>query len=175
MGYLPLPPSYPAYALLLLGPLALSGSAPKPLEVGGTFEMTYTQIHPVPVGDADNHVLISNQARGTNRSTGRDAYMDQAQVANTETADLAQGSGPHQGYVIFSAGGDRTVNRWQGKITTVLGADKQPVTTFQGSWTKLSGTGRYAGIKGQGTYRGRMTGQNTYVVEWKGEVEVPQR
>jgi hypothetical protein len=166
---------FPAFALLLLGPLALSRSAAERLQVGGTFEMTYTEMNPVSVGDAEGHVLISNRATGTNRSTGRDEYMDRAQVANTETADLTHGNGPHQGYVIFSGGGDRTVNKWHGKITTVLGADKQPVTTCQGTWTKLNGTGRYAGVKGQGTYRGRMTGQNTYLVEWKGEIDVNQR
>jgi hypothetical protein len=137
--------------------------------------MTYRQFNPVPVGDAEGHVLISNQATGTNRSTGPDEYMNQAEVTNTETADLTQGNGPHQGYVIFSSGGDRTVNKWQGKISTVLGPDKQPLTTFQGTWTKLKGTGRYAGVNGRGTYRGRMTGQNTYTVEWKGEIEVNER
>jgi hypothetical protein len=167
-------PRFAAPALLLLIPLALPQAAPERLQVGGTFEMTYTQIHPVAVGDAEGHVLISNRATGTNRSTGRDKYMDEAEVANTEIADLTQGNGPHQGYVIFSGGGDRTVNKWQGKITTVIGADKRPSTTFQGTWTKLTGTGRYAGVKGQGTYRGRMTSQNTYIVEWKGEIEVNQ-
>lgn len=166
---------FPALAILLLYPLTQSGVSPTRLQVGGTFNMTYTQFHPVPVGDTEGHVLISNHATGTNRSTGRDRYMDRADVANTETADLTQGNGPHQGYVIFSSGGERTVNKWQGKITTVLGADKQRVTTFQGTWTKLSGTGSYAGVKGQGTYSGRMTGQNTYLVEWKGEIEVNKK
>ncbi len=167
-------PRFAAPALLLFNPTALPQSAER-LQVGGTFEMTYTQMHPVAVGAAEGHVLISNRATGTNRSTGRDRYMDGAEVENTETADLTQGNGPHQGYVIFSGGGNRTVNKWHGKITTVLGADKQPVTTFQGTWTKLNGTGRYAGVKGQGTYRGRMTGQNTYLVEWKGEIDVNER
>jgi hypothetical protein len=165
----------PALAILLLYPLAHSPSTPKPLQVGGTFTMTYAQFNPVPVGDAEGHVLISNRATGTNRSTGRDRYMDQAEVTNTETADLTRGNGPHQGYVIFSSGGERTVNKWQGRITTVLGADRQPVTTFQGTWTKLQGTGSYAGVKGQGTYRGRMTGQNTYSVEWMGEIELKEQ
>jgi hypothetical protein len=129
-------------------------------------------MHPVAVGDTEGHVLISNHATGKNRSTGADKYMDGAEVANTETADLTQGNGPHQGYVIFSGAGERTVNKWNGKIATVMGSDKKPVTTFEGTWTKQSGTGRYGGVTGQGTYRGRMTSQNTYRVEWKGEIEL---
>lgn len=165
----------PALAFLLLGLPAAPQPTSERLQVGGTFTMTYKQMHPVPVGDAEGHVLISNHATGTNRSTGRDSYMDRAETANTEIADLTQGNGPHEGYVIFSSGGERTVNKWSGKITTVLGADKQPVTTFEGTWTKLTGTGRYSGVTGRGTYRGRMTGQNTYLVEWKGEIELSER
>ena len=166
---------FPALVLLLLGPLAASRSAPERLQVGGTFTMTYSQMNPVPVGDAAGHVLISNRATGTNRNTGRDTYMERAEVANTEIADLTQGNGPHQGYTIFSSGRDSTVNKWSGKVTTVLGADKQPITTFEGTWAKVNGTGRYAGVTGQGTYHGRMTGQNTYLVEWKGEINLNER
>lgn len=175
MRYPSLSRPLPALALLLLGPPAAPHQTPERLQISGTFTMTYTQMHPVPVGDAEGHVLISNQATGTNRSTGHDAYMDRAETTNTEIADLTQGNGPHEGYVIFSSGDERTVNRWSGKITTVLGADKQPVTTFEGKWIKVNGTGRYAGVTGKGTYRGRMTGQDTYLVEWKGEMELNER
>jgi hypothetical protein len=164
----------PALSLLLLAPLAAPRPAPDRQQVGGTFTMTYSQLDPLPVGDTEGHVLISNHATGANRSTGRDAYMDGAEVANTEIADLTQGNGPHQGYVILSSGADRAVNKWNGKVTTVLGADKQPATTFEGTWTKVNGTGRYEGVRGQGTYRGRMTGQQTYLVDWKGEIEVKE-
>ena len=165
----------PALVLLLLGPLAAARSTPERLQVGGTFTMTYTQRNPVPIGDAAGHVLISDGATGTNRSTGQDTYMERAQVANTEIADLALGNGTHQGYTIFSSGGDSTINKWSGRVTTVLGSDKQPITSFEGSWRKVRGTGRYAGVTGQGTYRGRMTGQNTYRVEWNGEIELGER
>ncbi len=175
MRYHSLSRPLPALVLLLLGPLGASRSAPERLQVGGTFTMTYTQMNPVPVGDVAGHVLISNHATGTNRSTGRDTYMDRAEVANTEIADLTHGNGPHQGYVIYSSGRDSAVNKWSGKITTVLGTDKQPVTTFEGTWNKLNGTGRYAGVTGEGMYRGRMTGQNTYLVEWKGEINLNEQ
>jgi hypothetical protein len=130
---------------------------------------------PVSIGDAPGHVLISNRATGTNQSSGRDKYMERATVVNTEIADLAQGNGNHQGYTIFSSGGDSTVNKWTGKVRTILGPDKQPVTSFEGSWSKVRGTGRYADVTGQGTYRGRMTGQNTYQVEWTGEIDLGEQ
>ena len=112
----------PALVLLLLGPLAASRSAPERLQVGGTFSMTYSQMNPVPIDDAAGHVLLSSRATGTNRSLGRAPYMERAQVVNTEIADLAQGNGSHQGYTIFSSGGDSTVNKWSGKVTTAPGS-----------------------------------------------------
>jgi hypothetical protein len=162
----------PALSVLLLLLIAAWQPAPDRQQVAGTFTMTYSQMNPLPVGDAEGHVLISNHATGANRSTGRDAYMDGADVANTEIADLTQGNGPHQGYVIFSSGGDRTVNKWNGTVTTVLGPDKQPATSFEGTWTKVNGAGRYDQIGGRGTYRGRMTSPQSYVVEWKGEIDL---
>jgi hypothetical protein len=163
---------FPALALLLFGPLAASRSAPERLQVGGAFTMTYSQMNPVPIDDAAGHVLLSSRSTGTNRSLGRDPYMEQAAVVNTEIADLAQGNGTHQGYTIFSSGADTTVNKWSGKVTTTLGSDKQPVTSFEGRWSKVRGTGRYAGVTGQGTYRGHMTGKDTYEVTWTGEIAV---
>jgi hypothetical protein len=55
-------------------------------------------------------------------------------------------------------------------VTTVLGPDKTPVTTFRGTWTKAGGTGRYRGAKGSGWYHGRVTSQEGYTVEWGGEL-----
>src|SRR4051794_11842690 len=82
-------------ALLLL--LAARPAAER-IRVGGTFTMTYTQQHPLPVADAEGHVLLASEANGTNRSTGSTAFLDGAEVRITEIADLVQGNGSHQGY-----------------------------------------------------------------------------
>jgi hypothetical protein len=101
--------------------------------------------------------------------------MERAAVVTAEIADLTEGTGLHQGYTIFSSGRDSTVTKWSGKVRTILGPDEQSVTSFEGSWSKVSGTGRYAGVTGQGTYRGRMTGQDTYQVEWRGEIDLGEQ
>lgn len=80
-----------------------------------------------------------------------------------------RGTGTHQGYVTFIQGGDQHVAKWSGKVSTVLDADQAPVTTFEGKWIKVKGP------NGQGTYQGRLTGADTYMVEWQGEVELSQR
>jgi hypothetical protein len=152
-------------------PLLLLTTAPaaERTRVEGTFSVSYTRRHPLPVSDAPGHALIATEARGTNRSTGATLYMDGAEVRNVEIADLTQGNGPHQGYATFSGQGRETVCKWSGKITTVLDANGKPLTSFEGTWTRVKGP------SGHGTYKGRLTGPDSYMVEWEGEVELSPR
>jgi hypothetical protein len=143
--------------------------APERARVGGTFTMTYTERHPLSIGDAEGHALIATEAKGRNRSTGPTSYMDGAEVRNSEIADLVQGTGPHQGYVTLTQGGEEHVSKWSGRVTTVLDADQRAVTRFEGTWTKVKGP------KGRGTYYGLLTGPDRYTVDWQGEVELSQR
>jgi hypothetical protein len=150
-----------------LAALALLTAArvPNRVRVAGSFTMAYTQQHPVPVGEAEGHVLLATQASGTNRNIGPTSFMDGAAVQITETADLTNGNGPHQGYVMMSLNGEVLVTKWSGRITTVLGSDKQPITTAEGSYSNVSGT------KGSGMYKVRFTGPQSYIVDWQGEME----
>ena len=72
---------------------------------------------------------------------------------------MIQGSGPHQGYVITSQNGNVAVRQYSGKLTTVLGPDNQPATSFKGTWSSVKGPA------GHGSYQGRITGPDTYTVE----------
>ncbi len=155
-------------AVAPLVPLLLLAARP-PADVGhvsGTFTMSYDQRHPVPVSDADGHVIIATEAKGTNRSTAAATYMDGAGVTIAEIADMVQGNGAHQGYVTLSLNGDLSIMQFSGRLSTVLGSDKQPATSFKGTWTSVKGH------QGHGTYEGRITGPDTYTVGWQGEVEL---
>ena len=158
----------PGTVILLAAMPAKTDLAP----VSGRFIMKYSQQYVLPVTDAAGPVLLANEARGTNSNTGRTDYMNGAGATNVEIADLTQGNGPHQGYVTFAKDGEKTVNRWNGRITTKLSGDKKPITTFEGTWTKVGGTGRYEGVSGQGRYKGRMLSPTEYVVDWEGELSL---
>ncbi|HXI21018.1 MAG TPA: hypothetical protein VNH46_08040 [Gemmatimonadales bacterium] len=147
------------------GILALGAAAPRQVKrVGGTFTMTYSQRNPQVLHDAEGHVLLSTSSTGANQSTGPTSYMPGAAVTNSELADLIQGNGSHEGYVTLSLSGAVYVVQWQGAVTTVPGPDHQPVTTFKGAWTNVRGP------SGHGTYTGRITGPDTYTVDWEGEI-----
>jgi hypothetical protein len=149
-------------------PLALLGARPavERVPVSGKITMTYAQRHVLPVADVDGHALIATESKGTNRSTGATPYAEAAVVGNVEIADLVQGNGPHQGYITFRSPNGVRVSKWQGKVTTVLGPDKQPMTSFEGTYNDISGG------TGSGTYKGRMTGADAYTVDWQGEAEI---
>ena len=68
--------------------------------VGGTYTMTYSQRHPIPVPDADGHVVIATEATGPTEAPGRLPSKTAPQVTIIESADMTQGSGPHQGYAV---------------------------------------------------------------------------
>jgi hypothetical protein len=155
---------------LAAGVLLGWSAGPVASKIGGTFQAKYAEQHPLPVPDAEGHALVLGRAQGVNRSTGATNYMDKGKVTNFEFADLIQGNGPQQGYISMSQGADTVISKWSGKVTTVLSADKTPVTTMQGTWTKAKGTGRYADASGKGTYKGHFTSQTEYTVEWSGEI-----
>ena len=169
-----------ALALLALGLPAITaatlGNEPlgEPLQISGVFSLKVSQQQALPVASPADPVLLLTQASGSNRNTGKSAYMDGAQVTSREIADLTQGNGPHQGYITEILGADTSVARWQGKVTTTLGPDQKPVTRFEGSWSKIKGTGQYEGVTGAGSYQGRMTSPTEYTIEWSGEISTPR-
>jgi hypothetical protein len=159
-------------ASLPLAAVALLGWSPGSAlsKIAGTFDAKYVEQHPLSVPDAEGHALVLGRVEGVNRSTGPTPYMDNGKVTNFEFGDLTQGNGPQQGYISMSQGADSVISKWSGKVTTTLSAEKTPITTFEGTWTKVKGTGRYEGITGKGTYKGHFTSQTEYTVEWSGQI-----
>jgi hypothetical protein len=134
--------------------------------VQGTAESTA-----VEVGDVAGHVVGVVQFKGL-------TFFADGEIAthtNPATFDLTNGSGPHQGYVIHHFDdGSTSIERYQGEAK--LSADGKR-TTVEGTFECVGGTGRFAGLKGQGTYRGErlgalQTGDYVYV-DTSGSCTVP--
>jgi hypothetical protein len=94
-------------------------------------------------------------------------FIEGATVTNPEIANLHQGNGDNSGYYTITNGTDSTVAKWSGKVTTIM-KDGNPMTTTKGQWEYVSGTGKFAGIKGKGEYSGYFTSATEYTVDWKG-------
>jgi hypothetical protein len=155
-----------AFGVLLMTAVAFR-PAPATTAVSGSITLSYTAA-PVAKGMNANglSVFVSN-ASGTNQNTGETKYLAGARVTNVDTAAMVNGNGTHSGLVTFTEGTSKVVKRFSGTTTTKMAGDK-PESTIKGSWTIMSGTGKYAGITGSGTYAGRFETSTRYKVEWKG-------
>ncbi|HLT01004.1 MAG TPA: hypothetical protein VK001_02450 [Geminicoccaceae bacterium] len=106
----------------------------------------------VEVGDVPGHVVGVVQFKGLTFFEGGEI----APHANPATFDLTNGSGTHQGYVIhYFDDGSTSIERYEGEAR--LSADGKR-TVVEGTFACVGGTGRFAGLQGEGTYRGERVG-----------------
>lgn len=157
-----------ALSILVILTLAPGASAQMGTSISGTIAATYTQMDTVMVNQADMHMMLMGISSGTNTCTSEAKFMDGATATNMSYSDLKQGNGPHQGYVKFVKDGDSITAKWSGKVTTTMPAEGAPKVNFEGTFTYMSGTGQFQGIKGDGTYKGSFTSPGGYSVEWQG-------
>ncbi len=122
----------------------------------------------VALSDSPNHELNLVEVTGAQKST--DAKWNNATVTYWGIGDLVAGSGPQRGYFVNDhADGDRDWGTFDGKIT---GSGDQ--VTLEGKWTFTGGTGKFQGLSGSGSYKGRMPSPSEVAMEWKGEYELAQ-
>jgi hypothetical protein len=134
--------------------------------VQGTAEVTT-----IEVGDVPGHVVGVVQFKGLTFF----AHGEIATHSNPAAFDLTNGSGPHRGYVVhYFDDGSTSIERYQGEAR--LSADGKR-TVVEGTFECIGGTGRFEGLKGEGTYRGErlgalQTGDYVYV-DTTGSCTVP--
>ena len=108
-----------------------------------------TKWESVQVGDVPDHIV------GTFDQTGlASCESDEvASIKNTGTLDYIKGSGTLQGYTTYTfEDGSTRATKWQGTTRPDPGGKG---SWFEGTWTFIQGTGRFAGIQGEGTFIGR--------------------
>jgi len=131
----------------------------------GSFDASYTKRDTRPVPDQQGHMLLLTESSG--KSTNPGGLIDGLPTTVLELADLRQGNGPHQGYVIYQKGSDQEVVRFEGQVTTTM-KDGHPDTKMKGRYEIVGGTGALSGIQGNGAYTGYFTAQDKYHVDWQG-------
>jgi len=145
--------------------LASTNALAENVKDAGGYDATYTKRDMQPIPDQNGHVLMLTEASGTAKSPG--GPLDGFSVTERQTADLRQGNGPQQGYVIFAKGPDQLIVKFGGDVSTTL-KDGQPNTTMKGSYAVVSATGALAGTQGDGSYSGYFTAEDKYHIDWDG-------
>jgi hypothetical protein len=138
------------------------------IKAAGTMTMTEARRDTMTVGNAEGHGVSLLRSTGTNAATSEMKLMDGAQVVHVGFSDLVNGNGPHNGYTILTMNGNSVFVEWKGTVTTVPG-EKEPLTSFAGTYVWIGGAGEYAKISGSGTYKGHFTSKTAYTAEWTGE------
>ena len=156
------------FALIFLLGIATSVAQEK-FKIAGKQTLAFTNQERIMIGDIDGHVLSLAEAKGVNQSTGPTEFMDGAQAINVVSSDLVNFSGPIHGYSISKKGNDSFYAKIEGKLTTTVSSDGSPLTTIEATMTWIKGTGKYEGVMGGGTAKGRYIAPNIYIMEWEGE------
>lgn len=109
----------------------------------------FARIEVMAVGDVPGHIVALADQRGlTTIDTGEVGVW-----ASKGYLDLTNGIGPHQTYTVTTFADKSTVVTQSRGITSSVAADGS--SSFEGTSVIVGGTGRFAGIKGTGTYRGK--------------------
>lgn len=135
-------------------------------EMSGSFTGQTRVETTIRLSDVPGHELRIAEITGSQRST--DENWNNVRLVYWGVLDLVDGSGTQRGdYVNERANGERERGTFEGKVTTAQGQ-----TTLEGTWEAISGTGKFKGMKAQGTYKGRMTSPSEVEMSWEGRYEL---
>jgi hypothetical protein len=130
--------------------------------ITGAFSGRTTSQTTISLQDISNHDLSLMEVRGVQKS--QDEKWNDARITYWGTADLIAGSGPQRGYFVNEhADGDHDFGTFEGRIQT---SGQQ--ATMEGNWKFTGGTGKYQGLTGGGTYKGRLTSPTDVENTWDG-------
>jgi hypothetical protein len=142
---------------------------PEKIKVAGEHKVAYTVREEVEVGDAEGHIIYLTKMEGANASKGEVTFMDGAKVINTGFADYVKSNGKHWGYSIMMLNGDMIISKYKGETTTKVSEEGETITTLNGKFKMIKGTGKYENIEGSGTYKSKVIAEKEVVTQWEGE------
>lgn len=155
--------------LLFLSAVMLAAAGLAATKAAGTVHCKSDPATPVAIGDAPGHAYVvgKDECTWSKFAIAGVASKDGVSVATQEVSgDMASVSGYH---IATMANGDKTVAHFMGKATL---KDGKPLGS-SGTWTYTSGTGKFHGIKGSGTFKGKANADGSMTYEIAGEYALP--
>jgi hypothetical protein len=135
-------------------------------EFSGSFSGHATVLTVLSLNDVPGHELQTVEICGPQSST--DEKCNTARVTYWGVSDTVAGTGTQRGYYLNErADGSRDWGTFEAKVVTNRGE-----TSIEGMWQASDGTGMFAGIKGQGTYKTRLTSPMDVQCTWEGRYEL---
>jgi hypothetical protein len=136
--------------------------------IAGAFTAHVTAQSAFTAADQPNHQLQLVEIHATQNSADPD--WNNSRVTYCGISDLLSGNGTQHGYYGNQhPNGDRDYGSFEAKVTTSGGQ-----TTLEGRFTITGGTGKYQGIRGSGTYKGRQVSLTDIEITWTGAYELAE-
>lgn len=137
------------------------------MEISGSFDGRVRLLNVVSLADVPAHELQTAEVVG--RQSSPDEKWNGAQLTYWGVSDLVAGSGTQRGYYLTEhPDGGRDSGTFEGKVLTTSQAE----TTVEGTWRGTDGTGIYAGMRSEGTFKVRMTSPTEMQATWQGRYEL---
>ena len=141
-------------------------------EVAGRNTSHTQKVEMMEVGDVPGHFMGVSQTHGIGFYAKGPDIGEIIPRGGTAIFDVVKGKGTITGYELKTfKDGSTIVLKWSGTLTPI---DEGKRTAQEGTWEVTSGTGRYAGSKGGGTWKGERigdfkTGGDSYF-DWTGTI-----
>jgi hypothetical protein len=134
--------------------------------ISGSFSGDVNSQARFSVRDEPNHELQATEIAGVQRSPDPD--WNGSRMMYWGSSDVQSGNGTQRGYFVNEhPSGDRDWGTFEGTVAITDSA-----ATLEGTYTETGGSGKFKGITGDGTYRGRMTSPTHVEMDWEGTYQV---
>jgi hypothetical protein len=156
--------------LVFLGAAALAAPAVAQTKISGTAQCKADPLAPVEIGDKPGHSFAVAKAScaWSNFEIAGVPYKNGVSVSADEIHGAKMTMNGY--HTATLANGDKTTAHFHGTATMKDGK-------FQsggGTWTFSSGTGKCAGIKGKGSFKGTPNADGTVTYKVEGEYSLPK-
>lgn len=134
--------------------------------ISGSFSAYITAETTLFPDDQPNHLVQLAELHATQKSP--DPEWNDARLSYCGVTDLVSGTGMQQGYYVNEhADGDRDCGTFEGRVRSDGGQ-----VIVEGTFTITSGTGKYKGIRGNGTFKARQLSPTEVEMNWTGAYEI---
>lgn len=136
---------------------AVPAMAGEPVKMVARYADRMDKMEVLPGSQPTGRMVYSALVRGSTKETQGDGLFDGAERVTRANWDLTQGTGFGSGTLYITKDGDTLASQWTGACTTMPGKDGKPFTYCAGGWSFIpgSGTGRFAGVIGGGSWWGK--------------------
>src|SRR5215470_4923268 len=139
-------------------------------KISGSAQCTKPDIQQkVDIPDHPGHSLSISQFKCTWTKPLEVAGVQSKDGVDSGAGDIHGDKGTSHGYYVDAmANGDKAFVHWQG-------TDSMKDGTSEGKWTYTGGTGKFKGLKGGGTYKGKTAQDGTISFDVEGEYTLPKQ